>query len=642
MKKKDRKKDQNQKKDRKEEIEQTQERNDQSLEVEIQVVFEDQPLAGATVWLEEIIDDRRTTVQNRLPPIVTNQAGIVGFSLLCNSNEFQVFARHEDGLSGLGKFYYRKEYEKADENEIHRIQLTMGRTQPIQGRLFLENKPIAGVTCRIDVITRLLKIESNAFTDGRGVQPQPGIDEFSVEATTDWNGHFSLDGYPAHCKLRLILEKKNIGRSSIEFSANTMMEWELKEPGSLAISIEGETGPTWIGKFDLRSLDNPQEFSAQGREIVRLYPVKRINDYFFSAPGMEGVAQGSFELIIPLDPELAYHYGPSQVIKVEPRKTTEVILKKFPKSCCCGRILDSVTGKGIANLNIQLAGTKKWQEDIKFFLDQEFTDTIEGKTDAEGRYSIFCKGDHDYTVRFEPAECDYEPPSWNHASRAWHSLVPHRFVAFAEEAQFPDILLKRWRPLTTTLKDEEGKPITGPLVVYALNRRSMDEVPYEIEKGKLNLTKVRPDVPLHFFIRKEKAVNLPAVLSLDALDSPIDFTISEANQVICTGQIVDRKRKPVTEASVRLLWTSPIPRDPSKPQETAWMSTILLETRKPNEQGVFRFEGLWPGQRYYPEIYASGYHRWCYLDGATLPDSPGKKAGPGETIDFGMLVLIKD
>ncbi len=511
----------------------------------------------------------------------------------------------------------------ASANEAPRIDLKLAKTQSIQGRLFLKDKPIAGVQCKVCVVVRPLKVDSEILEGSLDIHPGTGIQGFWVSAMTDQEGRFSLEGYPADCELRLQLEKENLGSATTDLSVGKPTDWELEEPGNLVISIEGETGPIPLRNLTLDEIVSGNELRPQGRNVAQLALVNSIHRKGLSAPTTGEAHKGTYQLNVPVDPTLPYHFGPSQVVKIEPGKSTSVVLKKMPLAYCSGRILDAKTGKGIANLSVQLDGTKEWNE--KRPDASKFTETIHAKTDRNGRYSIPCRGDHTYVLNFDCSEYDCEHfRDWD-GDRARIPILPHQVVAPGEKAAFPDLLLIPARSITGTITDDAGKPAEGPIVVHSFTKRSTGEVPYQLDKEKLTLTQLASDLPLPVFIRKGNSVNVPTVLPVKPLESPFAFTISEKHQVRAVGKIVDEQGKPILMARALILWLAPFPSKPVSvgDSEGGWL--VPEQSAFTDKQGAFSTGGLWPGAKYHLQVSAEGYRKWSSIDGFK---TPGRKAEP--------------
>lgn len=609
--------------------------NPKPVEIEVQVLFDGKPVEGAKVWLEGLSEDRcDIKVQSRIEPVTTPKSGSFRRTLFPGIDSYQIFAKKDNDLSGLCSF--QVEWKKQKEG-IHRVLLNLAKIKPIQGRLFLDQKPASGIECKVCLVRRNGKSESQTIVDNAAIRPRTDNTEFPVSVKTDTEGNFSLGGYPLDCSMDLRVLDPILGTGVFEVFPDKFDEFELMRGGHLALSVEGEKVPHPLRGFKVWTMDPPREANSPARKMVALVPEPTIFHDHFTAPGKGGLSIGNYELFLPVDPEISYHFGPSQMVKIESGKTTTVILRKFPLAFCSGRILDAKTGKGISNLSFQLKGTKKWDEENP--RSKEFTDIIRGKTDPDGKYSIPCKGNHVYTLEFDPNEMDYEPPLWNVSNKRWSPPVPHKFIGEKEKATFPDISIQRSRVLEGFIQNGDGKPVDGPLTIYSATKGAIGEVDYRLEKGKLTLTKLTPNLPLIVYLRKGNEVNVPEEIPLDKLDRPISFAISEKNQVTAKGVIVGPNRKPISGATVQIIWMPPYPRDPFSLGSFEQLDLIPGATTVSDDQGRFSIQGLWPGAGYYLCVEAEGYQKSYSFNGFKIIN---KKEGPGKTINFGILELKKE
>ncbi len=236
-------------------------------------------------------------------------------------------------------------------------------------------------------------------------------------------------------------------------------------------------------------------------------------------------------------------------------------------------------------------------------------------------------------------QTDYEFPQWDLDRKSYMPAVPHLLIADGEKARFPDVALAPSRVVFGIVKDDSGKLVDGPYQVHCVTRHAQATKPTQRDKGQFTLSQLKPDVPLKFFIRKGNAVNIAEVFQVNELEAPLAFTISAKNQVSCTGRVVDNKGKPVSKAKILLMWFSDLQTEVRADGSYRHQFAKPLETLETDNHGKFAASGLWPQERFYVRVVATGYQEW-------VPPGGGveglQSAASGQTIEFSNIVLTPE
>jgi hypothetical protein len=109
-------------------------------------------------------------------------------------------------------------------------------------------------------------------------------------------------------------------------------------------------------------------------------------------------------------------------------------------------------------MSFQLSGIAKSKDGVFANSTKQFTEAYQGETDAEGNYSIVCRGNCDYTLTFMwmDNQTDYEFPQWDLDRKSYMPAVPHLLIADGEKARFPDVALAPSRVVSGIVKDDSG------------------------------------------------------------------------------------------------------------------------------------------------------------------------------------------
>ncbi len=577
----------------------------QSIDFEVLVLSGTKPAARSIVWVEgwESGNDHRDASQV-LGPLKTNELGQARFSL--NSpGGFEIFAKYEEGELGLGTWRLQP---NGKFQGVNQVTLHLQKTKSVEGQVFFEGKPLAGVQCQLDSINSPTRNDTKnpALIDYRYAGISASLRGLSPSTKTDAEGRFSLGGVPEEGWASILINAKGLGVGHCYPTSKFPMNVELLPGGSLELAIEGEANAVTIKKIDMRltTVKGDFRFGPEGRPYVDMIPGTPIDRGAFTVPGVAGYVAGTRWLSIPLDPSLSYHFGFDQKVDIHPGKTTKVVLKKIPVGVCSGRIVDATTGKGIPHLSFVLKGGEKWRGERH---TRDFYERYSGKTDAEGNYAVPCKGKLVYILDFgEPGDnhTDYELPDWEEVVKRWIPFIPHAAVADGEKVRLRDVSLAPSRSVKGIVRDASGSVVDGPYEVRCPTRPGRQQKPAQVNQGQFTLSQLTPKLPLKFFVRKGKAVNLPTVIPLNQLDKALELTISEKNQVSCSGRIVNAKREPIPGANVTLNWLTELQREEIFSQGPRKSVNQDLEFLKTDEQGRFTMDGLWPDEQFFVRVEA--------------------------------------
>jgi len=615
-------------------------KDQKNTEVAVLVLSESKPAEGATVWMEEL--NYKSVDQpliRRVGPVTVPKSGKVRFSVSADASNCQFLAKNEAGHLGIGSIFWHPEQNRAKETQI---TLDLEKTDEVHGQLFFDNQPLADAQCQLESIDSPEPATSNNrihFNIDRSARILAPVGRSPISVKTDREGRFSLGGIPEKGGARIRVSKEGMGSGILDIShvvdktgKREPVEVALDLGGTLEISVEGESKPVIAGPVFTQAIEVPRTFN--GRKLVHMAPGRSIHDPDFSIPGVGGHPSGTYRLSLPFDAEQGFHFGPPQDVKIEAGKVSKVTLKKIPLAVCSGRIIDAKTGKGIPKLRFLLVGKEAYQGRILPQSHQSSTESYPGITDTEGRYSLACKGNHDYTLVFGERsgnQTDYEFPYWDGATYTWQPEMPHAVIADGAKVTLPDAALFPSRIVSGMVKDDSGKVIDGPYQVFCVTRKVKERKPPQFENGRFTLSRLNPTGPLTFFLRKGNLVNIPSAIPVEKLDAPLAWTINEKNQVLGKGKIVNEKGMPIAGAKVTLVWMPNYDAELRRNRRYDGDLSTPIETIETDSQGRFSFGGLWHQEKYFLRVQAAGFDPED-SDGSYLI---GPSADIGETIDFG-------
>lgn len=611
-----------------------------NLNIEVLVLREGKPAEGASVWVEaRAYQAEEEKITRKFGSLIVPASGCVHYSLPPNYGYFVVFAKNDREELGQGGFYLTTTRPGESPQEPNRITLTLKKARQIQGQLFLENQPLANAECKVASISNQAEIRGLNLGESFPISLLEPSKRFPRIVKTDAEGRFALHGVPEGSEAQVEISVEGQGGGQLRMSPGKSMEADVLPGGHLELSIAGETKPIVLKEPQFLYAASSAGEPRKGRNAVRLTPGKGADKRGLSAPGIVAHASGTYRFVIPFDPALPHHFGLPREIKIEPGKSSKVVLEKIPVAHCTGRVVDAKSGKGIANLKFVLEGGPKQRDILAEIMNSHAIEDFPGMTDAEGNYDIACRGNYEYTLAFGKNgfnETDYEFPDWDPSRQIRRSVAPRVFVGDGEKASLPDVKLTPCRVVTGVVKDDSGKPVEGPYEVHCSTRQERRPRPLPIDQGQFTLNRLRPDKPLKFLIRKGKAVNAVSALSPEKLDQPLEFILSEKNQVSCTGMVVDAERKPVSRAIVELFWNPEVQVNRRRQQNELGNLMERLETLETDDEGRFATNGLWPNERFSLRINRPGRQQSDRFQSTTVA---GQSAPAGGTIDFGKIVL---
>jgi|GEM_PF-2499252 len=617
---------------------------------EVFVVAEGKPVAGAKVWLYRESDTQLRSSWDG--PQVSDQAGLVRFAVE-KRKAFSAFGLDEEGRFGRVVLYRSNPSQPEP-------KLILKKGIGVDAVVVHLGKPVSGVKCRA------VGVNVNGSTSQGDFFP----DRFAQgEVLSDDQGRIRFPyvskGYGVVCEFT---DERFAYRRAL-LSSESANSISLMKAGSLEIEFEGVEGPLssehfqWHLKSKKQGSDHPMlnegnMSSGQRGENHRFAKGNRIS---FIEPG-------KYTLNISSTAGSPYLFQLKQDLEIRSEQVTKIKVPTTKGVQVTGRIVDASTGKGIPNYKFCLycSHESRTPRPVRPRENRkDLREWAEGTTNEDGHYEVYVRGQARYGFeypRFQQAAnidqfrlSNYDPETRTFGVQA---DVPE-----SGKFAFPDLRLVPLQKVAGRIVDKQGRPGSGTVEVFDPNctsKRGDYKTECDLKDGSFEWIGVSPERLISLRVRQGKAVNVPAELTPEQWKNGIKMVLDESNGVSFVGQIQDQQGHPVPKARLHLLWHFQV-----KGEGGAVQGREMMETTETDEQGRFLMKGHWPKERYYLHIEKTGYvfpgfpapamnreHRFDDREWySAVFDVPGgkmfhmddmKMGQPGETVDYGVIRLVKN
>jgi hypothetical protein len=323
-------------------------------------------------------------------------------------------------------------------------------------------------------------------------------------------------------------------------------------------------------------------------------------------PGRYGISEDLIELTGP------YRVKAPVGFEAATGQTVEVTVVVDPTAEVRGRVLNKVTGAGIAGVRVTLTSPYR----------RGTGPPIPGggaTTDADGGFVAYVRPESYWLEINEPLINGSVPEFLPHGGRSGQPIP----VAVGTPVTFPDVALDPIVPVKGEVVDETGRPLQGVRVFDSNGHPSVFKAAVTDTGGRFTLRAVGANSRTTLRARTATATTDGAVpLDTATQKGPVRLVLSPKLAARLSGRVLDADRKPVADAAVRVEW---LIRGPEYGQGTS------LETYRTDATGRFETQALWPGDQY--RVHASRDNSWGQSDLV--------RGVAGQVADFGTIVLDK-
>jgi uncharacterized GH25 family protein len=536
--------------------------------VTVKVLRDGKPAAGAKVWAGWY----RFDLEKQPDPVAGESGpdGLARLTIPADVQRYTLFARDADGRIGELSMYGR-EVPGSGPSTIH--LLAVGE---VTGRFHTsDGKPITGVEVKAFQFSRTDDAHEPARPNFMTVPTWLRAD---CQAKTDAEGKFRIAGVPVGYRAFALLTSDGYGRGYLMPEAGKPVDVLLLPAGRLRV------------KFARPAVEK----GAKGLSWRLSAIVARPADAVFS-PGADGEFDKSTESVIPNLAPGKYRLAvwsqithpvrgsaPAEVV-VETSKMTDVTVTLEPQARMSGRVVDTETGKGIANVPVHLEARGADQQLVAGGSGQV-------KTDADGRFAGYGPPGQWFRAWVE------SPPAGYARSTPVRGPGDQLKLDVSKPQAFPDIKLRRSITLGAVVVDAAGKPVSRPEVWSGrLDDRepALGQVVGKAD-GTFAMAELGPDAVVAPRVRKGDAVNVPDPVEVAKQGGPVTIALSEKNACRVRGRVTDDAGRPLEGARVAVTWhfwgLGP---------EAAYGTSRAVEVLTTDADGRFTSGALWPRDKYH-------------------------------------------
>ncbi len=617
---------------------------------EVFVVAEGKPVAGAKVWLRRLLDTHAALTCDG--PLVSDQAGRVQFDVDKRST-FDAMAIDEKNR--LGWVYLRRTFGEKPEPI-----LTLEPTATMEGMLVYQGKPAAGVKCK----------PASVRSKGTPVRGGDFPERFPQgEVRSDEQGKFRVPFVPNGSQVLCEFMDERFAWQRAFLSPGSANPIDLVKGGNLELEFEGPDHPLLPIHYRWYLTAHP---SANGKPNLNQVNMNshayQENNISIKGNVIPLIEPGKYTIDIRSTATSPYLFKAKQDLEIRPGEITKIKISAKKGIQVVGKIVDPVTGKGVPNYKFSLYSSHELRGNRPKPPEERGPDLREwadGTTDKDGNFEIYVRGkarygfvyhaSHNYIANID----QYRLTGYDRESNTFGVQAD---IPESGKFTFPELRLAPSQKIAAQVVDKQGRPLNGTIEVFHLVWPSKSDdymTERELKGGAFEWIGVPSDRPLKLRIRQGKAVNVPVELTSEQWKNGLKITLDEGNAVTFVGQVQDQHGHPVPKTSVGLEWYSLMK------QESGPIGQRMMESVETDEQGKFILKGHWPKERYYLHVAKSGYV-WPGLESPSLDRGrefddedyersvayfpSGKRfhfydmkmGQPGETIDYGIIRLVKD
>jgi hypothetical protein len=538
-----------------------------------------QPAAGARVWVYEY-----TATVEGVPepkPLVADAAGRVTVSH-SKLGMVALFARDSDARISSGWV----SLPWMDPELMTETKLVLVETTERVGRITdPDGKPVVGATVMPTSYAGGAPTRGKSLARPRSIELPPW-EMKRLAATSDSDGRFKLitprTGYATNLKL------KAPGRADSWWQAplGTDLDIQLAPAATVTVTasgidpvrLKGEAiSLTFVGKETPRAGVHQMrwfgdKFDAEGKATIR------------------DVVPGKYRLNMYADPNMPRVFEPGEPFEVVAGKDPPVAAKFSPAARVTGRIIDKVSGKGVAGVPVFI--------NVMDGQDTNPRTQLNVQTDKEGRFAAHGPAGW-YRCWIQNAPEGFSPPA-NEGRAAQESIK----VEAGKSHEFPPYALLRTVTFTGRVVTADGKPAAGAKVRSGgFELRTIRRNSTTADKdGGFSFTNLSPQDAVAPRARLGKAVNIPQTFELEKTKGPVQLELNEENGASFKGRVHDSLGKPVAGATVHLRLMLP-----GVGLTAGYSTTLPVESAVTDAEGRYTFTGYWPRDQYSASAQAEGY-----------------------------------
>ncbi len=348
------------------------------------------------------------------------------------AGNFGLFARARDGRAG----WLAPVDRRGSGLREGTAAITIGPAEEARGRVVDHSgKPIKGAFVTPVMINR----RSPSGTDDQFVLNAEAMATYRT-ATAD-DGSFILKSFPKGARLQAAVETQGLGWLHFQ--------WDVSQPVTLAfhnhvgqikgrikLPVAGElpAGVSVMAQLNERS-GGPATGSYQ-RLHSKIVPAAKDGSFL-----MEGLPPGRYQLDLVVAQNAPIAQERVEHADVRPEAVTAVEIAAERLFLITGRVIDAVTGRGVAGVPVRCYRPES---------EKSINQMRLAKTDAQGRYTITSWPG---MVTIVP---DQLPSA--HLVPKYQEIPEEQVVA---DRAWPDLIMAKAKDLDGVVVDEKGQPVAG-------------------------------------------------------------------------------------------------------------------------------------------------------------------------------------
>ncbi len=577
-------------------------RSDDAPPVAVVVVTSNgKPAAEAKVWVYDYTGTAEAPQEPK--PLVADKAGKVEVPGAVGAR--QLFVRDSAGRIGWAWVFA----PRGGRDGTGEIKVILADTAPLAGRVTNpDGKPVAGAV----VTPRSYHAGGRRTPGGPSSSIElPEWEQVRIAVTTDAEGRFKIVAPAPGYSVFYRVKADGFGETSWTASAGAELETKLIVPGTVTATATG-VDPAALKGTRVTVIDRSSDEAKTGVRPIRYFTGT------FDATGkatVTGVVPGRYELVIERNAAIPAMFEKGAAFEVAAGKSAAVTAKFSPAAKVTGKVTDSVTGKGLAGVQVIVNVSDDGGPQPKAQLHVE--------TDANGVYTAHgSAGWYRPWVQRPPDGYSTPAPTGPQREQAISAKVEA-----GKAHDFAVIALPKSVTFTGRVVLADNKPAVGATVFVHSEMFARGAAKPTDKEGNFAIKNLAPDDAVEPRVRLGNAVNVPQKFELEKTTEAVLIELSEAKAAGFKGLVRDARGTPVAGARVNLQQHIQL-----VGRNAAYGMVQTLMTTTTDAAGRYSFTGLWPRDQYHVLVTADGF-----------AESEGKKliGTAGEVGDFGTVKLTR-